>query len=560
MGRTWKLALVVGAFSLIAAACGDSGGDSSPSTSAGGATTTGAPATTLTPQRGGSVSFGTFSEALSLDPIETSGAGSTSGNELTAIYDKLINYDPNTKQYTGKIAESFTINADGTEFTFKLRPNVKFADGTAYDAAAVKFNFDRHKAGNAVIRGPLQSMKEVTVVDPLTVKVALTDPWPGFITLVANGLGLVASPTAIQKQGANFKTNPENAGAGPFQYSSLRAKESLILKKNPTYWGGEPYLDEIKFINISGAGATFDAMKTGTLDFGFLREPLVVSRAKKDGFKGITTVMSGGEMLLINHGVEVTCAAGKPEPLCVGKPDGEKIKTPAPGADKRVRQAIQAAIDITVIDQRANEGTGRVATGLYDASFPWDPKVQQPKPDVEKAKRLVTEAKAAGFSGTIKFSCTDTPARQATALAVQTMLKAVGIELDMTRSNLPVAQVVVDVITNKNYELACWGVAAPPDEWAYTQFESFLRSSSASNRAGYKNPAMDAALDELKKAPSDSAKTTAFGKIAQLLYDDAVVVTTAHAEEYLAYGQRVQGVTQSSFTTIPFEKVWVNKK
>jgi ABC-type oligopeptide transport system substrate-binding subunit len=115
------------------------------------------------------------------------------------------------------------------------------------------------------------------------------------------------------------------------------------------------------------------------------------------------------------------------------------------------------------------------------------------------------------------------------------------------------------VITNKNYEIACWGVAMPPDDWAYTQLDSFLRSTSGSNRAGYKSTAMDAAIDELKKAGSDAAKTTAFGKIAQIFFDDAVAVVTSHAEEYFAYAPRVQGVVASSFTTVNLAKVWVKK-
>jgi len=564
MKRRTRFAALLICLGLVAAACGgdDSSGDSTTTTKAGGttATTVDAATTTLAPQKGGSISIGTFAEAPGVDPITTSGAGTTYGNEAYAIYDRMVNWDPVAKKYTGKTAESFSNNADFTEWTFKLRPNIKFGDGTAYDAAAVKFNFDRQKTSNTILRGVLAFMKEVTVVDPLTVKVTLTTSWPGFITLVANALGMIASPTAVQKGGTSFATNPVGAGAGPFEFVSLKPKEALTLKKNPNYWGGEVFLDELKFVFIAGAQATYDAMKSGTLDFGFLREPLVVADAKKAGIKGITTVMSAGEMLLINHGAEVTCAGGKPEPLCVGQADGAKIASKVPGASKTVRLALQAALDIKTIDTRANQGTGRLATGLLDSTFAWDPKVNAPAPNADQAKKLVAQAKSEGWDGKIKLSCTNTPARQGVALATQAMLNAAGIEVEMSRSNLDVNQVIADVITNKNFELACWGVATPPDDWAYTQLESFLRSTSGSNRAGYKSSAMDAALDELRQAPTDAAKTTAYGKIAKLFFDDVVAVPTAHAEEYFAYSARVQNVVASSFTTVQWEKVWVTKK
>ena len=563
MKRNKRFAALLVCLGLLAAACGgDDSDDAAPTTTKTGGTTatTSAAATTLTPQKGGSLTIGTFSEAPGVDPMNTSGAGTTFGNEAYALYDRMVNWDPEAKKYTGKTAESFSSNADFTEWTFKLRPNIKFGDGTAYDAAAVKFNFERQKAGNTILRGVLAAMKDVTVVDPLTVKVTLTDSWPGFITLVANALGMIASPTAVQKGGATFATNPVGAGAGPFDFVSLKPKESLTFKKNPNYYGGEVFLDELKFVFIAGAQSTYDAMKSGTLDMAILREPLVVADARKAGVKGVTTVMSGGEMLLINQGAEVTCTGGKPETLCVGKADGTKIAPKVPGASKTVRQALQAALDIKVIDTRANQGTGKLATGLYDTSFPWDPKVLAPLPNADQAKRLVTQAKAEGWDGKIKLSCTNTPARQGVALATQAMLNAAGIEVDMSRSNLDVTQVIVDVITNKNYELACWGMAAPPDDWAYTQLESFLRSTSGSNRAGYKSATMDAALDELRKAGTEAAKTTAYGKIAKQFFDDVVAVPTAHAEEYLAYSARVQGVVASSFTTVQFEKMWVNKK
>jgi peptide/nickel transport system substrate-binding protein len=396
----------------------------------------------------------------------------------------------------------------------------------------------------------------VTVVDPVTVKVTLTDSWPGFIVMLANALGMIASPTAVKAGGAGFSANPVNAGAGPFQFSSFKPKEALSLKRNPNYWDGDVYLDELRFVFLGGAPATYDALRTGSIDVAFMREPKPVDAAKKAGFDGLSSVQSMGTVLLINGGVEVTCSAGKPEPLCTGQTDGTKIATKTPGSSKTVRQAVQLAIDASTVNERANEGKGIVATSIFAPSFPWNPSVAYPKQDIEQAKKLVQQAKTEGWDGKIRLSCGSAPDQQAIALTIQAMLTAVGITLDTSRTNVDTNSVIADVITNKNYDLACWGLAVPPDDWGYVQVDSLLRSTSAGNRTGYKNPAMDAALDEIKRASTDAAKAASYKKVAEFMVSDAVIVVLAHVEERLTWSAKVHGVITTSFTSGVFSKTF----
>ena len=85
-----------------------------------------------------------------------------------------------------------------------------------------------------------------------------------------------------------------------------------MLKRNPNYWGGEGYLDGLKFVLLAGASAYLDGLKTGSIDAAHLREPAVVAHSKGDGLGGIETIFSLGEILLVNNGVEVTCAKEQP--------------------------------------------------------------------------------------------------------------------------------------------------------------------------------------------------------------------------------------------------------
>ena len=122
----------------------------------------------------------------------------------------------------------------------------------------------------------------------------------------------------------------------------------------------------------------------------------------------------------------MTCAAGKPEPTCTGKPDGPTPTNPVT-KDVRIRQAVGAAIDPQVVNQRAVSGTAQASNQLFQKDFRWYPNVPGPKVDIEAGKKLVAEAKAAGWDGKIRLLAGTSPEGQAIGLTVQTALQAIGM-------------------------------------------------------------------------------------------------------------------------------------
>jgi peptide/nickel transport system substrate-binding protein len=285
---------------------------------------------------------------------------------------------------------------------------------------------------------------------------------------------------------------------------------------------------------------------------------VTIAKAKADGVNSADSIVSGGEMLILNAGVEVTCAKELPAAQCAGKPDGTKVATSPGTKDVKVRQAIAAAIDTKAVDARANEGKGIPATSLFDASFPWDPKVPLPAYDLDKAKRLVTEAKAAGWNGTVRFTCgVEDQIRANTVLAVTTMLTNAGMVVDGARANVKVSEQVADVITNKDFDMACWGLQNTPDDAASAQIDQFLRSNSASNRTGYKNPAADAALTELKGAGTDAARTAAYKKIADLWNADMPGVPIFQPPQGVYWSTKVHGIKGTGLSAAAFDKAWI---
>lgn len=545
--RGTRLLAALVALAVLSTACGDdgdSGGDGAAST------------TSAAPVKGGQLTMGVWSEAAGLDPILMFASGNAGGTEVGLIYDRLVEWNPATKKFDMRTADSVTPNADFTQWTVKVKPNITFTDGTKYDADAMKFNFDRQRKENTTLRGALASITDVSVVDPLSVRVTLSEPWTGFPFLLSISLGMLVSPAAVAKLGKDLAVRPEGAGAGPFEFVSYAKGEGLVVKRNEKYWGGDVYLDRVKIVTLNGGQATYDALKTGTIDVGFLRDPGPIQQSRTDKVSGADLAFSSGELLLVNNGTEVTCAAGKPEPACAGKADGTKIATKTPGTDPKVRKAVQLALDTKALDQRINDSKGLPAAALLAPSFPWDPKVALPSPNLAEAKKLVTEAKSAGWDGKIRLACTNTPARLATSLGIKTQLEAAGMTVDDSKTNIDVPAILQEVITKKDFDLACWGLQFTPDDGTVLQIESFLRSTSASNRVGYKNASVDAAITELKKAATDDAKTAAFKKISEAWANDAPSVPIAHVEERVVWSPKVRGLSTTAQNQVVFTKAW----
>ena len=143
MRRISRIAMLGAAlvFAVVASACGDdddTGGSAA-------ATTEDETTTTAAPVAGGSITVGVFAPPQGFDPIMSSSAhGTIGGIELMALYDTVVSWDPETGEYVPRTADSLEPNDDHTVWTLTLKPDITFTDGTAYDAAAVKFNLERH--------------------------------------------------------------------------------------------------------------------------------------------------------------------------------------------------------------------------------------------------------------------------------------------------------------------------------------------------------------------------------------------------------------------------------
>ena len=551
----WRLLAAVLAVTLVASACGD---DSD--TSASGPTTTAAAsATTLAPQKGGILTFGQFSKEAGLDPAALAGGGTVGGTENAALYDTLMRIDHATGEYIGRTAESMTPNADFTEWTLKLKPGIKFTDGTDYNAAAVKFVQDRQlKEGNASVRGQMANFIDtITVTDAVTVTYKLKIGWAGFPYLMSHVPGMIYSPAAFAKAGsaAAFNTNPGDAGAGPFKLKSYKPGESIELERNPNYHGGEVYLDGLKFVLLAGATATFDGLKTGTLQAALLREPIVYDQAKKAGFGAVDIPQIGGNLMIMNSGIDITCGATTANvPACAGQAAGTVVQTKTATRDINVRKAVAAAIDPKVVVDRAYQGVGIPDSAPY-SNFVYDPKVPGQKYDQAEARRLVGVAKAAGWDGKIRLIGGNDPTNVAWTQAVAPQLQAVGMDVQAS-NDTDINGVVAKVLTQRDFDLANWGLAMSDEsDGNYTQLLGSF--GSASKRYGYSSPEMDAGIEALRVADTDAKKIAAYKTISEIWIRDAPALVITYIPQAVIHNAKVQGIVRTAQAVTHYDKAFI---
>jgi peptide/nickel transport system substrate-binding protein len=241
-----------------------------------------------------------------MDPIKMSNGSSGNGfTELASIYDAMVRYNAATGNFEWRTG-TFTPSSDYQTWTLAVKPGIKFQDGTDYDAAAVAFHMQRIQGPDATSGSKLlllSFVESTTVTDPLTVVFKLKAPWTGFPTLFTKEVGLIPSPTQVKARGANFGINPGPAGAGPFSFVSYQQGESLILQRNPTYWGTKAPLDGIQFQVVGGGDPTimFEQLQQGGIHLMVTRDLPTIERAKATKSLSVNEVtLPADSVILIN--------------------------------------------------------------------------------------------------------------------------------------------------------------------------------------------------------------------------------------------------------------------
>jgi len=407
--RTWKVATsaVVVAVAVLAAACG--GGDSA-------SDTTQPPGTfqaNITnedagpPQSGGSLAFGLNAETDGWDPASNrwSGSGYIVG---FSIFDPLAVFGADLKAHP-YLAESFTSNADFTEWVIGVRDGVTFHDGSPVDAAAIKASLEKQKA-SPLTGATLDFVDTFTITDAGDITVTMNKPWSTFPEMLTSQAGVVAAPA----MSTNPNANKEPVGSGPFTFESWEQGAELKVAKNPNYWReGYPYLDSIDFKVVSDISARGSSLGSGGVD--------IFETSDAAQIIDFTDRAERGEGLQI-----FTDQNGEGSKIFVGFNMAK-----APFDDPIARQAVAYGSNVPMLSEQAYLGIFPPVTGVFSENSPYYVKAEEyPNYDPEKSRQLAQEYEAK-YGKPLEFSVNITPAPEVALVAqvLQAQLREVGIKV-----------------------------------------------------------------------------------------------------------------------------------
>ena len=481
------------------------------------------------PQSGGTLSYSTFNSISSLDPAKGQDGGATGGTEMAAIYDLLMRYDSAKSEYVPQLAESLTSNAEGTEWTLKLRKDVTFSDGSPLDGEAVMWSINRYLESRGTNAGVWKaSVEDMRAPDATQVDFTLKRPWFEFPSMFTTGPGMVVAPSSMD--GEKF----EAVGAGPFTVEKFAPQDELVMAARGDYHGGTPHLDKLRFPAINGDQGKLDALHAGGIQAAYLRNAEVVDKALTAGDPGYRYPVSMSRVGLINQ------------------------REGRAGADVRVRKAIVAAIDTDAYDQRIDSGFGMPGSAMFQDWSTWNSDVAVSGYDPEAAKEYLAEAKADGYDGKLAYVGRNAPEALQSALAFQAMLQAVGFEVEIV-SATDINDLIKILYVNHDFDISEGGYNVS-DAVPFLRLYSNFDSTSTSNVIGYKDPAMDALLIDLQTAQDTDAKRDVLGRMQELVNETAPVVTLGAGRPFIAWGGDVQGVQPSMDGIMLFGEAWLAQK
>ncbi|HET8679170.1 MAG TPA: ABC transporter substrate-binding protein [bacterium] len=467
------------------------------------------------PARGGALTIVIGADPSSLDPHRTPSVGIAH----SVMYETLVTVDRRTGEFIPALAESWEVSRDGTAITFKLRRGVKFHDGTAFTAAAVKTTFDRltSKELNSPGASWVGTLSRTEVVDDVTVRLHFSKPYAPIFSSLRIAFLAILSPTAIARSGADYGQNP--VGTGPYRFRQWIPNDRIVYERNPDYaWGsanyknrGAPYFDQLIIRIIPDEATRVIAFERGDID-------ILAGAPARDARR----MMREGKFPFIQI------------PTTSGLYLGLNVKRP-PVNDVRVRRAIGHAVNTDEVARIALEG---LAVPMMSPIAPtiwgyWDGVKQFALThDPERARTLLAEAGYRPGAGgammkdgrQLEFTVW-TYARMTNVrigIVLQSQLRAVGIKMNIEQ--LEPATLLAQTARGEHDALLI-GYGWPDADILYYFFHSSRLATT--NRVHYTNAQVDKLLEDGQTIVDPARRLEVYKQLQRILLQEVPWVPLA---------------------------------
>ena len=433
------------------------------------------------------------------------------------LCDKLLDIDKDLK-LVPQLATEWSWSPDQTAVTFKLRQGVKFHDGEAMDAEAVRYSLDRHlNLQGSFRRSEINVVKSIDVVDPRTVKVSMGAPFAPLLAQFTDRAGMILSPKAAKDAGTSFGAKP--ICSGPYKFVERVQQDRIVVEKFKEHWNAGAYhVDRVTYLPIVDGTVRLANLRSGQLDLLERLQASDVAEVKKDSklkFASLTGL--GYTSITINVA------------------NGDRAKTNVLAKDKRIRQALELSIDRDAINQVVFTGEFKAGNQWVPPTNPWYVKSAPiPKRDVAKAKDLLKAAGVTNPSFTLMVP-TGNEAQQV-AQVVQSMVKESGFDMKIQQVEFATS---LQSAQKGDFDafLIGWSGRVDPDG----NLTAFIACDGGQNDGKFCSPQVEAALKDTRSTSDFEARALAYEKIAKVLADEMPRPYLYHPTWFWAMNPKVDG-------------------
>lgn len=465
-------------------------------------------------------------DADTLDPA--GGTTTTVNNMVDYFYETLVDVESVPGEIRPKLATRWQVARDGLSITFQLRPGVRFHDGTPMNAAAVKATIERLL--DPKVRNPNRYLytpiKAIETSGDLSLRLELSQPSPFVLSGLGTTTAAILSPAAVQRAGDRFSVAPMGAGTGPYVFKEWRRGESVLVDRNPAYWGKKPLFDEVLFRVVPDAGTRLAQLLAGDVHMAMLPPAPDVKGLRKNARVSVVEAATDRTIFLVLNNQW------------------------GPFKDPRVRQAMNYAINKKAILASVLFDLGTVSvspcppmmfggTPVEEGGWPYNP---------IKAKQLLAEA---GYKDGFEVNFFAPTGRYIQdfqfAQAVAAQLSNVGIRANLSTMDWPsYVGMIVTPPDRTRVQMIVLGWAWPVldcDGALYGQFNSAAaHPPTGLGPAYYKNTKVDQLLNDARSTIDDAKRKVFYKEAQQLIWNDAPWVFLWTQKWYVVTVKNLEGV------------------
>ena len=469
--------------------------------------------------------IGLVAEPVTMDPPQITDLNSA--RVTKRIFEGLVGQELGSYKLVPGLAQSWDISRDGLIYTFKLRPNVTFHDGTPFNAEAVKFVFERQLNDKGpyyatgtypYVKGFLGNVAGVEVLDASTVQIKLKAPLTPFLQYLAHQSLFMFSPESLKKWGKDVVKHP--VGTGPFKLETWEPGVKVVLARNDQYWGGAPKIRQAIYVPIVEAQARLVALKTGDIDLTMDVPPDSLDELRRD--PNLVVAESNSSAVWY-----VTLNTRHPI-----------LK------DRRARQALNHAVNKEAIIRDILRGTAIVSRGPISPVYGpyYEENTARYPHDLEKARALLKEA---GYAGGFELgflvpesgSGMQSPVEMATV--IQANLAQIGVRAKI--QTMEWGAYLRKYLEQPDMAEMSWNPSiGDPDHMMYMLLSSD-RFPPAFNSGYYQNDRVDDLLRRARTIIDEKARVPLYREAQKLVVEDAPWIFVDHGKQVIVHRKRVQG-------------------